>query len=219
MGDDAVHELTAAYALDALDPDDVRAYEDHLAHCPTCQEELAELSGAAASLAFGTGPATPPAALRERILETARSERPNVVPLRPRWAFPVAAAAAVAACAVIGLGTWSLVLQNRLDSAQSALSVSPLQGAGGSLVVGPGGHAALVVTKLPQAPAGKTYEAWVIDNGKASPAGLFAGGGATSVARLDRRVPHGSVVAVTVEPAAGSAQPTAKPFIISGTVS
>jgi hypothetical protein len=33
MADDAVHELTAAYALDALGPDEERAYEEHLARC------------------------------------------------------------------------------------------------------------------------------------------------------------------------------------------
>ena len=107
MEADALHDLTAAYALDALDPEDARRYEAHLAHCSRCHDELAELSEAAGALAYATEASAPPPALRARILDQARAERPNVVPLRPRWLRPVIAAAAVAACAAIGLGLWA----------------------------------------------------------------------------------------------------------------
>jgi hypothetical protein len=36
-----IHELTAGYALDALDSDERKAYEAHLAQCEHCQQELA----------------------------------------------------------------------------------------------------------------------------------------------------------------------------------
>ena len=52
MGDDAVHELTAAYALDAVEPDEARGYEEHLAGCERCREELASLQTAAGALAY-----------------------------------------------------------------------------------------------------------------------------------------------------------------------
>ena len=102
MEANALHDLTAAYALDALDSDDARAYEAHLARCERCREELAELSDAAGALAYGTEAPMPPPELRARILQEAARERPNVVPLRPRWVKPVAAIAAVAACTAIG---------------------------------------------------------------------------------------------------------------------
>ena len=44
-----IHELTAGYALDALDPAEREAYEAHLDGCAQCQEELAsfwEVTGA-----------------------------------------------------------------------------------------------------------------------------------------------------------------------------
>src|SRR5258708_4007463 len=113
MADDALHELTAAYALDALDPDEERAYEAHLAGCERCRKELSSFRDVAGSLALAVEPAAPRAALRGRILDAARAERPNVVPLRPRWAYPVAAVAAVAACAAIGLGVWAAQLSSR----------------------------------------------------------------------------------------------------------
>jgi anti-sigma-K factor RskA len=218
MGTDALHELTAAYALDALDPADEAAYEEHLAHCASCQEELALLSGVASALALAAGPADPPDALRGRILEAARAERPNVVPLRPRWAVPVAAAAAIAACAVVGLVAWNVVLHNRLDRTESALRGVPLHGATGSVVLGVNGRAALVVANLSAAPKGRTYEAWVINGKSVAPAGLFRGGEKTVVVQLAHRVSHGAIVGVTVEPAGGSAQPTSQPIITSAAV-
>jgi anti-sigma-K factor RskA len=217
MDTESIHDLSAAYALDALDDDERRAFEDHLAGCERCRDEVAAYSVAAEALAYGAGPADPPPLLRDRILVAARAERPNVVPLRPRWVYPVAAVAAVAACAAIGLGVWNISLHDRLSHPQALQSV-PLAGAPGSLVVGPDGRAALVLYRLDAAPAGKTYEAWVI-RGKHGPvpAGLFRGGGTTFVP-VDATVTEGSVVAVTVEPAGGSDAPTTKPFVVSQTV-
>jgi anti-sigma factor RsiW len=216
MGPDP-HDLTAAYALDALEPDEARAYEEHLAGCAQCREELATLQAAAGSLAYAVLPASPPESLRGRILDAARAERPNVVPLRRRSTETrvLRAVAAVAACAVVGLAAWNVSLHHRVG--HQALSGASLIGAKGSVVF-TGSRGALVVSDLARAPVGKTYEAWVIVNGHASEAGLFAGGGSTVVVRLTRAVPAGSVVAVTLERAGGVSQPTQKPFITSAPI-
>jgi anti-sigma-K factor RskA len=217
VDDETLHELTPAYVLDALDAPDLESFEEHLATCARCREEVAELSGAAAALAYGVPPVAPPPALRARILEAARAERPNVVPMRPRWAVPVAAAAAIAACVAIGLGVWDVSLHDQLGGAhdQTLLRVPLARGASGSVVVASGGSGALVLSNLVAAPGGKTYEAWVIRGRAVSPAGLFHGGGATTIVALSRPVPAGAVVAVTVEPAGGSAAPTGKALIVS----
>src|SRR5262249_31280084 len=169
MDAETVHELTAAYVLDALEPEEREAFEEHLASCPSCQEEVADLSLAATELAWAAEPAAPSPELRDRILEAARAERPNVVPLRPRpmpRGWPVAAVAAVAACVAIGLAIWNVSLHDQLSDARTgALQRVPVAGLQGSVVVGSGGSAALVAFRLPAAPAGKTYEAWVIPKG------------------------------------------------------
>jgi anti-sigma factor RsiW len=223
MDDVELHDLTAAYALDALDPHEVEEYEAHLATCERCRAELAQFAPTTAALAYAVTPKDPPAELRDRILAAARADRPNVVPLRPRAARAgtraLVAVAAVAACAAVGLGIWNVSLHNRLDHAQQqALRSLPLSGATGSAIVGPGGHASLVVAHLQAAPSGKTYEAWVMRGTSAAPAGLFRGGSQTTVVPLSRRVPPGSRVGVTLEPAGGSAQPTGTPLITSATV-
>lgn len=212
MEDDLMHELTAGYALNALGDDEARAYERHLAECAQCQIELARFTETSAALGFAAPPHAPPAGLRAKILDAARADRPNVVPLRPRWAYPVAAVAAVAACVAVGLGIYAASLKSRLDARQ-ALRTLTLNGATGSVVVGHHGDAALVVSGLRPPAAGKTYEVWVIKGATAYPAGLFRGTSAT--VHLTHRLPAGAVVGITVERAGGSPRPTSSPVVTS----
>ncbi len=224
-----VHDLTAAYALDALDADDARAYEAHLSQCESCREELVALSEPATALAWAVDAPVPPAALRDRILGAAAAERTNVVPLRRPWVVrATAAAAAVAACVAVGLGLWASSLldsvhRERASRVAAARAVEiladpasrliHLAGASGMVAVGPTGEAALLLKRLPAAPNGMTYEAWVISPGAAPrPAGMFHGGGSTTVIPLEQPVPKGSTVAATMERAGGVDAPTEAPL-------
>jgi anti-sigma factor RsiW len=221
MEANAPHDLTAAYALDALDAEEARAYEAHLARCERCRDELAQLSEAAGALAYASDAPAPPAELRARILQEARRERPNVVPLRPRWTIPVAAAAAVAACAAIALGLWAASLHGKLDRQHRIAAVledpaathTALTADRGTLVVAPNGSAVLLVKRLSPAPSGRTYEAWIAAGGSPRPAGTFAGGSKHSLLLLTHRVPPAAQVLVTVEKAGGVDAPTQKPFL------
>ena len=211
-----IHELAAAYAMNALEDDERKRFEAHLAHCTVCAEELESLRPAAAALAYAIEGPAPPPALRKRLLKAVRSEHPStVVPFRQRLAAPAfAAMAAAAVCTAVGLGIWAASLHNSLDQARSARQANtrilavlsnpgsrlvPLAGVNGRLLVSPSGAAVLVLATLPPAPAGKTYEAWVIADRVPHPAGLFAGG-QRSVILLAHRVPAGANVAVTLEP-------------------
>jgi len=225
MEADALHDLTAAYALDALTTEEARAYEAHLARCARCRDELAELSDTAATLAYGTEAPVPPAALRARILQQAAGERANVVPLRPRWAVPVAAAAAIAACAAVGLGLWATSLSHKLDRRDAQVAqqehVAQILAQPGSrtvsftrgkLVVAPGGDAALVLGNLAPAGNGRTYEAWIADGGAPQPAGVFQGGKSVAIG-LEGQVRDGATVMVTREPAGGRRSPSGVPLL------
>ena len=225
MEADALHDLTAAYALDALAAEDARAYEAHLARCARCRDELAELSDTAATLAYGAEAPQPPPALRARILEQAASQRANVVPLTPRRFVPVAAAAAIAACAALGLGLWALSLSHKLDRRDAQLArqehVAEILARPGSrtvsfdrgkLVVAPGGDAALVLASLAPAGSGRTYEAWIATGGAPKPAGVFQGGQSVAIG-LEGSVPDGATVMVTREPVGGRQSPSGKPLL------
>src|SRR5438874_5018868 len=105
-----LHDLTAAYALDALEPTETEAYEEHLGQCEDCRAQLAELNDTAAALAFGAVAPTPPSRLRAAILDAAAAERTNVIPLPQRRWKPraLAVAAAAAACVAVGFGVAAL---------------------------------------------------------------------------------------------------------------
>jgi anti-sigma factor RsiW len=228
MGHEDFHELTAAYALDALDEHDELAYEEHLRGCPQCREDLAAVQDTAGLLAYGTVAQAPPPALRERILDQARSERANVIPIRRHWALPAAASvAAVAATAAIGLGIWASSLRSDLNGEREARTgleqvvsvisdpeserVSASVGSG-TLVVSPTGAAALILSSLAPAPSGKTYEIWVAEDGIPKPAGLFQTGGDRTHVALTRSVPKGATVLITLEPAGGTTKPSGAPL-------
>jgi hypothetical protein len=59
----------------------------------------------------------------------------------------------------------------------------------------------------------------VIRNGKATPAGLFRGSDGASDVEVERSVPRGSVVAVTIERSGGVNQPTQKPLAATEAIS
>jgi anti-sigma-K factor RskA len=196
-----LHDLTAAYALDALDPEEAEAYERHLSQCEECREQLAELGGSAAMLAFGPVAPAPPPRLRASILDAAAAERTNVVPLlRRRWvARGLGVAAAAVACVVVGL---AVALSEGNHTSYASMSV----------VRDAFGNATMHVSGLPAAAHGKTYEAWVIPVGRSPrPAGLFGGGTSTTL-QLKGTVPPNAVVAVTLERAGGVSKPTRSPI-------
>jgi anti-sigma factor RsiW len=231
-----IHELTAGYALDALDPDERRAYEAHLAECERCQEELGSFWETTQALAVAASGPVPSQGLRDRILAAARAEPQNVVPFEPRRSrvAPVlGAVAAVAAVVALAVGLWATQLSGDLDDTRAALereraaatvladpdsrSVA-LEAGQGRLVVSPDGAAVLVLDGLERAPAGKTYEAWIIEGESATPAGLFPGGEERDRVLVDGTVEPGSVVAVTIEDDGGAETPGSDPIVASTTV-
>ena len=180
-----VHEQAAAFALDALDPDETAEFERHLVTCPACEDALQPLRFVAAALAFAGDLPAPRPELRVRVLDVGAV----VIPLHRRRRGQLLSAGAVAAACLALLA----VLQ-------------PWSGTGASatVIVGSSHAAVLVVRHLRSLPAGKAYEAWVVDRGRIVPAGLLHG----SMTPLTRPVPAGAAVLVSVEPARGSLRPT-----------
>lgn len=231
------HELTAAYALDALDPEERRAYEAHLETCSHCQQELASFWETTEALAVAASGPAPSAALRERVLADVRAEPPrNVVSLesrRRRAAPALAAVAAVAAVVALGIGLWATSLSGELDETRAALErerqaaaivadagsrTVDLAAGSGRLVVGRDGRAALVLPDLGPAPSGLTYQAWIIEGDNPISAGVFPGEEGLDVVLVDGDVAEGEIVAVTVERAGGAEKPTLPPIVASNPV-
>jgi hypothetical protein len=177
---------------------------------------------------------TPPpeAPVEERMTEAA-----NAPPRRRRGWLIVGAVLLAAGIAAAGVAAWSADVFDSSDDDQGNSSASaldalaerqaraiaimaqpgatriPVVGAEERLllIVGMEGDAVLLVSRLEGAPAGRTYEIWVIEGQTPRPAGLFRGG-SDVVVPLTRPVPEGATVALTLEPLGGSPSPTSTPI-------
>ena len=134
---------------------------------------------------------------------------------RPGWPTLAALAAGCGVVAIV-LGAWALVASIRSSDAgppdptvQQAVAVLTnaraerilLHGSVGrvALVVDPEGKAVLALDGLGRAPDGRTYAAWVVPAGSATPQRIGTFIGTRRAVPLDRRVGHGALVAITLE--------------------
>jgi anti-sigma-K factor RskA len=156
-----------------------------------------------------------------------------------RWMVRlVAAAAAIGVAAAITLGAVGLHTQLQLDAAQGQIArlhslYAPLDtilGAQDALVsngIGVHGGAATVAVSrkldeavlfafdMPPLPRSASLQAWVVGNGDPRSLGLFQPGANGTLAPLTFTGLHGAQeIAVTVEPARGSLQPTTNPMLL-----
>lgn len=138
MSHEEEREMLAAHALGALDSDEARRVEEHLASCPACRGELAEWRETASALAYTAAPAEPRPALRSRIMEAVRADgarqKPasepkersssNVIAMarrgRSRWQTfgAIAASAAILALAASLFVMWQRLQETRGELAR-----------------------------------------------------------------------------------------------------
>jgi anti-sigma-K factor RskA len=229
-----VDELIAGHALRALSSEDEERVVVHLAECERCRRKLRETESVAATLAYSVPQVAPPPDLRSRVLAIAEpvvaapaAEAPAAVapvavgPGRPRrgwWPRFSLVAVPAMAVALVALVAWNVSLRNDLSTNRTDLASGAavtLRGVG-NVVAQPDGNATLFAHLRP-APAGKTYEAWVIRGSVALPAGVFQGGGTVELKLTEAAMP-GDRIAVTIEPAGGTRKPTTTPIATSRSV-
>jgi anti-sigma factor RsiW len=233
-----IHTLTGAYAVDALPDDERRAFEEHLAACEACTQEVEELQATAARLGAASS-ATPPAGLRDAVMAQiadVRQEAPSRLPSVPdlpritpsrRWMSSVLApAAAIVAIAILGLSAIVANLNGRIDQIESessqltnVIAAADAQtveiDTGGSetarLIVSPSlSEGVLLVNGMAAAPDDHRFAIWLID-GEGNPE--FAGSFDVDDRGRATRVVAGDLagtaaLGVTVEPAD---QPVTRP--------
>ena len=176
-------ENLAAYAMGALDAGETSALEAHLRTCDSCRAELAEYQRISAGLLSALPPQAPRASLKKNLQRTLQSQvastRPQMKWSLNRWAV------AAAVVLLIGLNIISIFevyslkqeqteLDGQYGSQQSAIAMLAYpstqtfafdqSGVSGSLLVDKKRNLlAVFAWNLPPAPAGKTYQMWLID--------------------------------------------------------
>jgi anti-sigma factor RsiW len=187
---DEIRTLLAPFALDAVDPDESEAVEQHLRECPSCRAEVADFRETAAALAATFEPA--PSSLWQKIEanfdDDAGDHPPRLLPLaRPghdRRVQAVAASVAAAAIAVIALLGIQVVQQgDEVDRMEAALDERTLLASALAAQTDPDGRqvelrspdgvvlanavllpsgTGYLVSALPEVDDDRTYQLWAV---------------------------------------------------------
>jgi anti-sigma-K factor RskA len=227
---DELFDNVAAYALGVLPAPEASEVEQHLQTCERCREEYRFLRPAVTAVAYSAEGVTDAAAgsavasplLKARVMNRVRAEAARQS--RPRL-WPAYALAAACLAVAIATGLVNVALNARLQretaqanaqaqmiadlSATDAQRYSFARGA----VITRDGRLYLAMNDLPPLPSGRTYQAWTLAHGatKVAPSVTFEPTSGVTVVRLPESALTTTAVAVSVEPAGGSQQPTTKP--------
>jgi anti-sigma-K factor RskA len=158
------HPDVASYVLDALDPREAAAFQQHLAGCDACRAEVADLQGLPVLLEQAASPAEVPPGLRERTF--AAVER-AAAGQHHRRRLRLAAVAAVLLVALLGgmLVSRSGPFGDRTEVVAVALAApdggparatAKIRRVGGRLEID------LEVNRLAANPPGTVYECWLV---------------------------------------------------------
>jgi anti-sigma-K factor RskA len=233
MNHEAMDLHAAAYALGALDGEELLEFERHrAAGCDRCETFLRDSREALVSLEDSAPLPAPPPSVKEALMRRAAMEgRTRRQPARRAWLPWMITTAAAMAVAALASGLYvssryeARVERLARDASSSAQLAALLREPGTRLVTlqgtGPAPQAhgrvvwhdvaggQLVVAGLPRVPEGKAYELWAFRSGTPRPAGVFhvdhAGHAAVPVAAAGGAVEG---FAISVEPVGGVPAPT-----------
>lgn len=224
-----LRENIPAYALGALDAEDVRALEAHLQTCEACRAELADYRELSNNLLMTVPPRQPSPALRKRLQSHLPSAQVASKATRPRfaWSFgQLAIGSALVLLFAMSLFSFMQVrdLQRQSQNNQAALAMLsypgtqalPISGgnvSGTVLLDKDRNSAAVIAWNLPKLTRAQTYQIWWIQpDGHRVSAGVFRPQAdlpyTTQPCFSSQSISNFVGLGVTVEPAGGSNQPT-----------
>jgi len=228
---DMMAEAIAAYALDALPPDEQAPVVAYLAEHPEADALCEEYRAIVGMLPYAAAPSELPPFLREGVFRTIRGERARrrrlpLPPVRFRFLSAIVASALLLLLVLnIGLQTRTAPSPARPDNAISDILSQPglvtyamepqpdAPAASGRIYLTPDlKQAAMSVWRLPPLPSDRTYQLWfrLDDQTRVSVMTFSVDAKGSAVVRLD--VPQMSrpyvQCGITQEPRSGSAQPT-----------
>ncbi len=195
-------ELSGAYALGAVTPEEREAARAHIAGCAKCTRLAQDLRAVVGVLPLSVTQVDPPESLKERLLAEIRKEgstpaRPVQIGQRPRqrrrWVTPLLAAAAILGLMLFGgMTAWNISLLHQVSSLEQQSNslgarVTSLQrqlalayglqgrGARGKLIYFPQQNiTVLVIEGLPQLEGTQVYQGWLIHDNQPLSIGLLS---------------------------------------------
>jgi hypothetical protein len=233
----------AAYLLDALEPAEKRALDDHLAGCPACAERLRWMAPAVDVLPAAVTPRQPPAALKSRLMDVVNRESAMIgsaadpdraarrepadgssrrhllrfgsLSLRP--ALAGIGVFLLLAAGVVGYAVRDSGSSGSSEQVYAARADKPDSIAWGTLQVD-GDAGSLHVANLPVTKKGEVYQAWIQDTGSAggtvhASSVFVVSGDGTGDVAIPDGLSNARRVMVTREPKGGSEHPSENPLL------
>jgi len=224
-----IQSLIAAYALGAVPEDEIPAIRAHIMSCDECFAEAESYATSLAALAEVVKPVPPSKGFEDKVLAEVRAATPAPAGRDRRAGGRVrtwlVAGAATVVAALLVVAVISLVqvvtLQQQYREVVAALvhdsDALTLRGPGGAegAIASTANGSVLVTLDLGEAPSGRDYQLWLMDEGEPVPADTFDAGGSVVIVESDKSIEGYDGAAVTVEPEGGSEQPTTDPVLSS----
>ncbi len=244
MNCEELQDLYELYALGALEDEERHEIDAHLAReCPNCIAGVQRARSMNAVIESFAPEVAPDKRLRDRVLASVGANRKQQgFAWWPIWALATAGLAIASltfysrsqevlsqleeARQVIGKQGLDLERSKQIlgfldqpETRQVRFDGKETRPPRGNVFVNRNAGVLLIAQNLPRLESGKTYQMWVIPKGaNPKPAGLFqsdTSGAAVHLLAGAIDIATVGAVAVSVEPAAGSEQPTTTPIIVA----
>jgi anti-sigma-K factor RskA len=225
-------EDVGVYLLGAMTELETQAFERHMAHCPSCRDEVERLRPAADALPRAVEQLVPPPTLKASLMEVVEQEAEGRAdepprPARPRRSLverlgslpglrPVLVAGALALGVAAGFGVARLSEEDESRTVVATVDERRIPEASARLQLqGEGDDGAILrVRGMPTLDRNRVYQAWVLRDGTIVPQPTFEvgdnGGGAVAI---PEDLSDAEQVLVTREQRGGARAPTEEPIL------
>ncbi len=219
-------ELSGAYVLDAITPEERGLAEEHIAECSHCAQVVRELQLSVNALSLSVPTVEPSAALKERILASIQpkvtalvqpvqkvSQKSFVPQRRSRWQRWSTQLLAVASLVLIillsGMTVWNIALQQQISTltmnvspiSYSMRSTSASEGVAGNLECFSKQHLCILTMHgLPMLEGTKVYQGWLLHDQQPTSIGLLNVRNGVASVDFQGDVGDYNAAAVSVEP-------------------
>lgn len=239
-----LEELSGAYVLDAITPEERQEAETHLAQCPNCTHLVEELRSVVNLLPLSVPQVEPPPELKEQIfsamsrsaltlhqlqqMPASRQQIRQRRPSWPSWSTQLIATAAVFLFLLLsGMGVWNISLRQQLAASQQKIAAltpvvytirgsSPTSTATGQLIYYPQQQiGVLVMHGLPELEGMHVYQGWLLQGKQPMSIGLLNVKDGVATVDFPGNVKGFDAAAVSLEPGPTESRPGPKGSVVA----
>ena len=236
-----IEELSGAYVLDAVTPQERQEVQEHLVECPDCTYLVQELQSVVELLPLAVSPVEPSPSLQARVLASIRADADQATVTQRsglqrsrrwhNWTGPLVAIAAVLVLTLLGtLTAWNISLQRQNTSLQQQLAHAPAYvsyvvkgnpthpGVSGQLLYIPDKNISVLTLRgLSQTQGNQVYQGWLLRGTQPISIGVLNVHDGVASGSFQGNVHGYDETAVSLEPGPGASKDAPRgPIVAAG---